>query len=212
MTKPNYTHLTLVVDRSGSMRSMQSDAEGGINTLLDEQFAEDGELTVTLVEFDNLIDTVVRMTDAPLTYNLVPRGSTALLDAVGAEIVRTGENLASLSEEHRPEQVLFVVVTDGHENASREYQLEAVRNLIAQQRNQYNWVFQFLGADDAAWQGERLGMKASAYARTGKGQSDAYLMLNTEMKEVRRLKKQDFDMPDVIPDDIDGQDQQGQSA
>ena len=211
MTKPNYTHLTLVVDRSGSMESMRSDAQGGINTLLTEQFAEDGELTVTLVEFDSSIDTVVRMTDAPVTYNLVPRGSTALLDAVGAEIVKTGENLASLAEEHRPEQVLFVVVTDGHENASVEYQLEAVRNLIAQQRDQYNWVFQFLGADDAAWQGERMGMNSSAFAGTADGQRMAYMSLNNEMKEVRRLKKPRFEIPEVIPEE-DDQDQQGQSA
>jgi len=201
MTKSNYTHLTLVVDRSGSMESIRDDAQGGINTLLKEQFAEDGELTVTLVEFDTTIDTVVRMTDAAPTYTLVPRGSTALLDAVGGEIVRTGENLAALSDEQKPEQVLFVVVTDGHENASVEYQLEAVRNLITQQRDQYNWAFQFLGAAETAWQGREMGMDSSAFTSSGKGQRSAYVALNNEMKEVRRLKKQMFEMEEVIPED-----------
>ena len=203
MTKPNYTHLTLVVDRSGSMESIRDDAQGGINTLLKEQFAEDGELTVTLVEFDTTIDTVVRMTDVAPTYTLAPRGGTALLDAVGGEIVRTGENLAALSEEHRPEQVLFVVVTDGQENSSMEYQLEAVRNLITRQRDQYNWAFQFLGAAEAAWQGRDMGMDAAAFTGTGKGQRSAYSALNEEMKSVRRLKKRSFEMQSVIPEDAD---------
>ena len=201
MTKPNYTHLTLVVDRSGSMHSIRDDAQGGINTLLTEQFAEDGNLTVTLVEFDTTIDTVVRMTDTAPTYTLVPRGSTALLDAVGGEIVRTGENLAALSDEQKPEQVLFVVVTDGQENSSVEYQLEAVRKLIDQQRDQYNWIFQFLGAAETAWQGREMGMDSSAFTSSGKGQRSAYVALNNEMKEVRRLKKQMFQMSEVIPED-----------
>ena len=209
MTKPNYTHLTLVVDRSGSMESIRDDAQGGINTLLTEQFAEDGELTVTLVEFDTTIDTVVRMTDTAPTYTLVPRGSTALLDAVGGEIVRTGENLTALSDEQKPEQVLFVVVTDGHENASVEYQLEAVRNLITQQRDQYNWAFQFLGAAETAWQGREMGMDSSAFTGTGRGQGTAYSRLNNEMKEVRRLKKPMFEMEEVIPE-VD--DDSGKSA
>ena len=201
MTKPNYTHLTLVVDRSGSMESIRQEAQTGLNTLIAEQFAEDGELTVTVVEFDTTIDTVARMTDSPLTYELVPRGMTALLDAVGSEIVRTGQNLAELSDEQRPEKVLFVVVTDGHENSSHEYELEAVRNLINQQRDQYGWAFQFLGADDAAWQGRDMGMDFAAFEASSKGQRLAYASLNTEMKEVRRLKKQRFEIPEVITDE-----------
>ena len=203
MTKPNYTHLTLVVDRSGSMESIREEAQNGLNTLIADQFAEDGELTVTVVEFDTIIDTVARLTDSPLTYNLVPRGMTALLDAVGSEIVRTGQNLAELSEEHRPEKVLFVVVTDGQENSSHEYELDAVRNLITQQRDQYGWAFQFLGADAAAWQGRDMGMDYAAFEASGKGQRTAYASLNAEMKEVRRLKKDRFEMPNVITNEDD---------
>jgi len=209
MTKSNYTHLTLVVDRSGSMDSMRADAQGGINTLIAEQFAEDGQLSITLVEFDTTIDTVTRMSATAPTYELVPRGMTALLDAVGSEIVRTGQDLSNLAEDEKPEQVLFVVVTDGDENSSLEYDLDAVRALITQQKDQYQWIFQFLGAADSAWQGRDMGMNASAFTGTAVGQRTAYRLLNDEMKEVRRTKKARFEMPDVMPEQVDDE---GQSA
>ena len=90
MTNSNYTHLALVVDRSGSMADIADDAQGGINTLIKEQFAEDGKLTVTLSDFDDQFTDVVRMSGKAFEYKLSPRGSTALLDAVGKEIARTG--------------------------------------------------------------------------------------------------------------------------
>lgn len=183
--REDYTHITLVVDRSGSMDTVRKDAEGGINTLLKEQFALDGKLTVTLVDFDTEIATVKRLADEKFTYTLRPRGGTALLDAVGGEIVKTGEDLAKLKEKDRPAKVLFVVVTDGEENSSREYTIEKVKEMTDTQKAKYSWDFQFIGADQAAWAGTSLGMNTTQYVNTRAGNSALYTVLNTSATAYR---------------------------
>ncbi len=203
MTNPNYTHLTLVVDRSGSMSSMREDANGGIAELLREQFAEDGKLTVTLVDFDEYFTDVARMATEPFTYDLHPRGATALLDAVGREVTRTGDDLAALPEDERPGRVLFVVVTDGDENHSTEFTLETVRATINRQRISFGWDFQFIGAGEAAWQGSELHMSVSSFGADGKGQRGVYKSMNESMKRFRKGEDHMFTMPDIIPDDED---------
>ena len=203
VTHSNYTHLALVVDRSGSMADIADDAQGGINTLIKEQFAEDGKLTVTLSDFDDHFSDVVRMSGKPFEYKLSPRGSTALLDAVGKEIARTGAELDALPDALRPEKVLFVVVTDGQENASQEFSLEAVKASIKHRRDQNNWTFQFIGADENAWQGKEMGMNSSTFNRSSKGQRGAYKSLNDSLKSYRKEAKPGigFVMPEEIPDD-----------
>ena len=201
MTDNTYTHLTLVVDRSGSMSDIRDDAQGGIQELLREQFAETGKLTVTLVEFDDVANDVARMATSPFTYELHPRGTTALLDTVGREIAQTGLDLGGLPEADRPGRVVFVVVTDGAENASTEYTLEKLRADIARQRDQFNWQFQFIGAGEDAWQGAELGMKSSTFARSGKNQRKVYGDMNDSMKRYRSGTDASFDMPEVIEDE-----------
>jgi hypothetical protein len=203
MADNNYTHLALVVDRSGSMSDIKNDAQGGINTLIAEQFAEDGKLTITLSEFDNEFTDVVRMSGEPFTYTLLPRGNTALLDAVGKEITRTSQELATLPEALRPSKVLFVVVTDGEENSSREFSLKAVKDSIKTQKDVHGWSFQFIGAEEAAWQGQEMGMNAASFNRTDKGQRGAYKSMNDSLKSYRKAAKPGigFVMPEVIPDD-----------
>ncbi len=205
MTNADYTHLTLLVDRSGSMDAVRSDAQGGINELLAKQFALPGTLTVTLVEFDSEIDTVVRMGIGPIDYTLEPRGMTRLLDAAGIEIKHTGADLAALSEGDRPGRVLFVVVTDGEENSSTEYGFEQVRALVEEQSTAYGWAFQFIGADDAAWQGESMGMKSSKYKGSGKGTRSAYTSIDAAMRSYRAdpAPMAAFSMPDDIPEEDD---------
>lgn len=163
MTKENYTHLTLVVDRSGSMTSIVKDAQGGIDTLLNEQYALDLPFTLTLVQFDGFIETVASMASERPEYVLSPRGSTALFDAVGRAITETGESLRKLPEDERPSTVLFVVVTDGYENASHEFTGDDIKNLIDHQRDTYNWQFQFIGAGESAFQGKALGFDTTTY-------------------------------------------------
>jgi hypothetical protein len=205
MTNSNYTHLALVVDRSGSMADIKDDAQGGINTLIAEQFAEEGQLTVTLSEFDDHFEDVVRMSGKPFAYKLSPRGSTALLDAVGKEITRTAQELDALPKALRPSKVLFVVVTDGQENSSNEFTLKAVKASIETQRKDHGWTFQFIGAEEAAWQGREMGMNSASFKRTDKGQRGAYKSMNDSMKTYRKQPGHGvgFVMPEEIPDDED---------
>lgn len=166
MTKENYTHLTLVVDRSGSMTSVLTDAQSGIDTLLEEQFALDLPFTLSLIEFDTEISNVATMTKSRPEYKLKPRGFTALFDAIGKGITQTGAHLRALPEDERPGTVLFVIVTDGYENASREYSGNAIKKLVEEQREKYNWQFQFIGADESALQGQALGFNTTSYDPT----------------------------------------------
>lgn len=176
--KDNYTHLSLVVDRSGSMASIRDDAEGGINTLIKEQSAVPGEMTVSLYQFDDNYEKVygpIAATDAP-EYRLSPRGMTALLDATGRAIVETGEFLANLPEDQRPSKVIFCVVTDGHENSSHEYTRDQIKKMVETQTNQFNWEFVYIGANvDAFDEAQSLGFAASAgYQSTGASTRGVY--------------------------------------
>lgn len=207
MVDSGYTHVVLVVDRSGSMSSVQSDAEGGVNSLVAEQYGLPGKFTLTLSEFDDEFTTVARMSDSALVYRLVPRGMTALLDAVGREIVHTGEDLALLGEGDRPGKVVFVVVTDGLENSSTEYDLEKVREMIARQKSVYGWDFQFIGAGESAWQGAQLGMATTQYSGSGEGTARVYAAMSNSLGAYRAAPSAAavFSMPEVVDEgDSDG--------
>jgi uncharacterized protein YegL len=161
MTNSNYTHLSLVVDRSASMDIRKKEATNAINNLFDEQKKVPGKLTVDLTQFDNVIDELFNMKDINEVpkYELVPRGMTALLDAVGKAIVSTGDALFKLPEDERPGKVLVTIVTDGEENSSHDWTLGQIQKLIKQQKEDYDWEFLFLGADDSAWLGKDLGIQ-----------------------------------------------------
>ena len=121
--KSDLTDITLVVDRSGSMQEIRSDAEGGVNAFVEKQAEEPGEALLTLVQFDTEYDFVHKGVpiDKVPKYELHPRGATALLDAVGRAINETGERLAKMAEPDRPGLVIVVIMTDGLENSSREF-------------------------------------------------------------------------------------------
>ena len=157
MPKKESTQIVFVVDRSGSMSNIAEDMNGGFAALIKEQASKPGECLVSLHMFDNEHDVIFKRRDVrqvpPL--GLKPRGGTALLDAMGRAIVSTGEDLAKLPEEERPEAVLFVVITDGHENASVEFRGETGKRRIAEmikhQSEVYKWDFIFLGANQNAF-------------------------------------------------------------
>lgn len=165
MTDPNRALIGLVVDRSGSMSSCASDMEGGMATFLKMQADEDSNTKATLAQFDTKYELVYPPTpieDVP-KYHLIPRGRTALLDAVGRFITDVGQALADQPERKRPGKVIIVIVTDGMENASQEWTRHAVRDLIAKQKNQYNWEFVFLGANmDAVKEAAAFGIQRSS--------------------------------------------------
>lgn len=141
-------HIHLVIDRSGSMISKKADTEGGLSVLLAEQAQIAIPTTVTLVQFDTEIETVYDTVDiqAAPKYRLSPRGTTALLDAVGSSIKDLNSGIKAMPDDIRPTQVVFVIMTDGHENASVKWTLEKVRRQI-QKRTASGWTFLFLGAD-----------------------------------------------------------------
>ena len=148
MTNPDYTHLVVVMDRSGSMMNIQDDMQGAINSLFAEQAKQPGICKVDLVQFDDRYDIVFQdklVKDAKAVLN--PRGMTALLDAIGKTIVSTGNKLKALPEAERPGTVIVAVVTDGMENASQVYTKDRVASLIKQQTDEWNWNFTFLGAN-----------------------------------------------------------------
>ncbi|WP_157155708.1 vWA domain-containing protein [Diaminobutyricimonas sp. LJ205] len=164
MTDPNYTALLLVVDRSGSMHSIRDEMVEALTTLVTEQAAAPGLLTVDLVQFDNQIDHVFSLADpTSVRIELEPRGGTALFDALGIAITEFGRTLAGMPEHARPSTVQVVVVTDGEENSSQEYSLDLVRTLVVEQSEKYGWDFVFLGANqDAVMTGRALGIDADS--------------------------------------------------
>ncbi len=171
--KDNYTHISFVLDRSGSMQSMVNDAIGGFNAFLAEQQAFPGEATFTLAQFDNIYELLYPFANIqdvkPLTKEtFVPRGSTALLDAIGKCVNETGKHLAATPEPARPEKVLFVILTDGEENSSREFNHHQINDMITQQQNVYKWQFIFLAANqDAIASASRLGIDTTGGAVMG---------------------------------------------
>ncbi|UMG93596.1 vWA domain-containing protein [Nocardioides sp. TF02-7] len=183
MTRADLTHLYFLLDRSGSMQSIKSDTEGGFAAFVDEQRKAPGECRVTLAQFDDRYDVVyssVPLADVPPLV-LQPRGSTALLDAMGRLVTSAGDELAAMPEDQRPGTVIVAVMTDGHENASREWTHPAIKALVEQQTTDYAWQFLYMGADqDAIEVGTSLGVAAGASVTYGRGKTRDAMRLNGE--------------------------------
>jgi len=145
----NYTHLVLVVDRSGSMGATREEAQGGINSFLKKQKEVGGKCTLSIYEFDHEISKVCSCVDVSTIeneYNLIPRGYTALYDAVGISLRDTCNFVDSLDEDFKPGTVIVCIVTDGFENHSREYNLDKVKSLVENCKSR-KWDVTFLGSD-----------------------------------------------------------------
>ena len=168
--KKNLTELVFILDRSGSMAGLEADTIGGFNAMTQKQRKEPGEALVSTVLFDNetqVIHDRVPLEKVPaLTQKeYYVRGCTALLDAVGGAIHHIGNVHKYAREEDRPEKTLFVITTDGMENASRRYTYDKVKAMSEHQREKYGWEFLFLGANiDAAREAARFGIRADRAA------------------------------------------------
>ncbi|HET7398551.1 MAG TPA: vWA domain-containing protein [Intrasporangium sp.] len=178
MTDPNRTAIYFLLDRSGSMESIRSDTEGGFDAFIAEQRHQPGECRVTLAQFDDEYSEVYRdvlVADVP-PLRLQPRGTTALLDSIGRLVTDAGCRLAALPEEQRPGSVILGIMTDGHENASREFTHAQVKAMIETQTRSYGWQFLYLGADqDAIEVGGRLGVGAAHSMTYGRGKVAAMM-------------------------------------
>lgn len=181
--------LTVVVDRSGSMDSCRKEAENGINQFIEDQRNQDGECLFSLVQFDTEYDFVYNGVPISGVQNfcLVPRGMTALLDAVGRAINEVGERLSKMNEKDRPGLVVFVIVTDGYENASQEFTKTQIKKMIEEQRNKYNWQFTFLGANqDAFTEAKDMGMTRMSAANYNTSNSQqAFAGASSNVKRMR---------------------------
>ena len=168
--KKNLTELVFILDRSGSMAGLEKDTIGGFNAMIEKQKDEPGEAYVSTVLFDNLSEVIhdrVKLENVPqmTRKEYYVRGCTALLDAVGGAIHHIGNVHKYAREEDRPEKTLFVITTDGLENASRRYTYDKVKAMIRRQKEQYGWEFLFLGANiDAAKEAARFGIDADRAA------------------------------------------------
>ena len=150
--KKNLTELVFILDRSGSMAGLESDTIGGFNAMLEKQRRQPGEALVSTVLFDNVSEVIHDRADlrsvSPLTEKeYFVRGCTALLDAIGGAIHHIGNVHKYARPEDVPEHTLFVITTDGMENASRTYSSDRVKQMIQRQKARYGWEFLFLGAN-----------------------------------------------------------------
>lgn len=181
--KEGYTFIAVVLDRSGSMELVKNDTMGGFNTFLTHQQHIPGRAELTMTQFNTEIETVYEpqpIAECPklTNENFVPAGGTALLDAIGITITKIGAHLAIKPESERPSRVVFVIVTDGEENSSREYTRSKVFNMIKHQTEKYGWDFVFLGANqDAIREAASMGIsaaKAMNFAANAKGTRSAF--------------------------------------
>ena len=165
--KTGYTHIVYLLDKSGSMQNIITDVIGGFNSFLESQREAPGEATLSMIQFDDQYEDFEPFCDIQKVERLthktfVPRGLTALYDAIGRSINATGQKLAEMNEDQRPEKVLFVIMTDGLENKSEKFSKEKIFEMISHQEKQYSWEFVFVGANqDALASGVSLGIAAS---------------------------------------------------
>ena len=209
--KKNLTELVFILDRSGSMAGLEGDTIGGFNAMIEKQKREPGEAIVSTVLFDNetevIHDRVALGQIEPLTdRDYYVRGCTALLDAVGGAIHHIGNVHKYAREEDRPEKTLFVITTDGMENASRKYSYDRLKAMIERQKEKYGWEFIFLGANiDAAREAARFGIsedRAANYHADSMGTAVIYEAVSEAVCNVRACRPMSANWKSKVDEDF----------
>ncbi|MBR4057128.1 MAG: VWA domain-containing protein [Oscillospiraceae bacterium] len=205
------TELVFILDRSGSMSGLERDTVGGFNSMIEKQKKEAGEAVVSTVLFDNEsvvihdrlpLGKVPRMTEK----EYFTRGCTALLDAVGGAIRHIGNVHKYARKEDVPEKTMFIITTDGYENASKRYDYDKVRKMIERQKGKYGWEFLFLGANiDAAAEARRFGIgedRAVNYKCDEEGTALNYEVISEAVCSVRASRPLSADWKKRIDEDV----------
>lgn len=189
--------LVFILDRSGSMGGLEADTIGGFNALLNKQKAQEGDVTVTTVLFNNGLEILHDRLDIQALQPISDRdyyvgGNTALYDAIGYTIEKIDRVQHRSMPEHRAKKVLFVITTDGMENASRNYRLSDIRVLIERQKLEYGWEFLFLGANiDAEEVGGRFGIDRDKTANYHADKQGTYVNYSSIDKAVNSFRHND---------------------
>ena len=192
--KNNITEVVFILDRSGSMAGLESDTIGGYNSLLKKQLELEGEVRVTTILFDDRYEVLHQRQllhlIQPMTSNqYFVRGTTALLDAMGIAISNMIEQNDYTNVAYRADKILFVITTDGLENASKQYSYDQIKKLIDQQKEQQGWEFIFLGANiDASKEASKLGIdkeRAVTYCNDSEGVTQNYEAISEAISEMR---------------------------
>ena len=209
--RKNLTEIVFILDRSGSMSGLEADTIGGFNSMIEKQKKENGEALISTVLFDNVsevihdrvpVQKVEPMTDSDYSV----RGCTALLDAIGGAIHHIGNVHKYARSEDVPEHTLFVITTDGMENASRRYDSDKVKKMIERQKEKYGWEFLFLGANiDAAKEAARFGIDADRavnYKCDEEGTALNYEVISAAVCSVRSAQPLSADWKRRIDEDV----------
>ena len=200
--KNGITELVFILDRSGSMSGLEGDTIGGFNAMIEKQKKQDGECYVSTVLFDNVSEVLhdrVRLADIkPMTdKEYTVRGCTALIDALGGAIHHIGNVHKYARAEDVPEHTVFVITTDGMENASHKYSIEKVKSMIERQKERFGWEFLFIGANiDAVGTAAQYGIskdRAVNYNADEKGTQILYESVSSVVGNVRASKCIDLD-------------------
>ncbi len=208
--KKGLTELVFILDRSGSMAGLESDTIGGFNSVLTKQKKEDGDANITTVLFDDKYELLHDRYNLLKVSNITEkeyfvRGTTALLDAIGKTIAKIGNLQKYVLEDERAEKVMFVIITDGMENASIEYSYHQIKKMINHQKEKHEWEFIFLGANiDAIEIAGRFGIgedRAANYHADSEGTMLNYEVISETVSMVRSKRSIDSDWKNRIDKD-----------
>ena len=208
--KNNITELVFILDRSGSMAGLEDDTIGGFNSLIEKQKKEDGKCFVTTVLFDNELETVYDRVDLkriePMTdKQYYVRGCTALIDAIGTTIKHIANIHKYARKSDVPEHTMFIIMTDGMENASHIYSSEKVKKMIEHEKKKYGWEFLFIGANiDAVETAANFGIeeeRAVNYHADSKGTKVVYKAVGNAVCEMRSCAPMSNSWRDEINED-----------
>ena len=206
--KENMTELVFILDRSGSMSGLEDDTIGGFNGMLKKQKAENEDINVTTVLFDDKIDIIhdrfpIGIVEPLTGKDYFVRGCTALLDAVGMAVRKVENVQEHLPEDHKAEKIIFVITTDGHENSSKEYSYGQIKKMI-EAKKELGWEFLFLGANiDAVGEAEKMGIsrnRAVTYENDCAGVALNYEVVGSAVRRAVSKKRESLSEP-IFEDD-----------